>query len=444
MITMRAVNIALELWGCLILGVICLYTLLYRRRPMLPRSRAFLMMGFTQILLLLSDALGLIYEGSHALLNFRMVRICSFMTMLLGYIMLALFSLYMAACIRETGNIPRAPLYAAQILVLCSSALVVISQFNQMYYRINLESVWVPGELYWLSQCLGILGMALNLVLLAVHGKQLPRHAKRTFWFQILAPVAALIINAFWQGFVLLNLINTLSLIMIFLFVQMGHAQKAILLSQQLVQQNAELAESRVKLAETRMDLMRSQIQPHFIFNTLGTIGELCHLQPQKAAEVVREFSLYLRGNLDELDCNSPIRLSREIEHARHYTAIERVRFPDMTIRYELHSSEFFLPALSIQPLVENAIKHGLMGLESGGTVIISTYETEYAYCVRVQDNGVGFDPQAPLRQTGRKHLGLANIRERLEIMCGGTLTINSAPGRGTVALISIPKEGAL
>jgi len=213
-------------------------------------------------------------------------------------------------------------------------------------------------------------------------------------------------------------------------------------LAQKLMQQSMELAKEKETLAHTRMDLLRSQIQPHFIYNTLGTIGELCLVDPQKAHQVVLDFSRYLRGNFDELECNVPIRVSREIEHVRHYTAIESVRFPDMKFYYNLHSLDFSLPALSIQPLVENAVKHGLMGRESGGTVRISTYETGDAFYVQVQDDGVGFDPGVPLAKRDRRHLGIENIRERLRIMCGGELSIDSIPGRGTTSTITIPKEG--
>lgn len=103
------------------------------------------------------------------------------------------------------------------------------------------------------------------------------------------------------------------------------------------------------------------------------------------------------------------------------------------------------IPALTVQPLVENAIKHGLMGLESGGCVEISTYETETAYCVCVKDDGVGFEPSALEKgsEDGRKHVGIKNIRGRIEAMCGGKLIITSVPGEGTVALIEIPKEEA-
>ena len=193
------------------------------------------------------------------------------------------------------------------------------------------------------------------------------------------------------------------------------------------------------KLTESRIATMISQIQPHFIYNTLGTIEQLCITEPKAASKLVRNFSLYLRGNFSELDNAKPITFSQEMNHVKHYTDIEQMRFPDMTIQYDLRSVEFLLPALSVQPLVENAIKHGLMGLEKGGIVTISAYETEKYYIVEVTDDGVGFDMNAGYDET--KHVGIKNIRGRIEAMCGGTLTIESKIGSGTKATIRIPKE---
>ena len=193
------------------------------------------------------------------------------------------------------------------------------------------------------------------------------------------------------------------------------------------------------KLTESRIATMISQIQPHFIYNTLGTIEQLCITEPKEASKLVRNFSLYLRGNFSELDNAKPIRFSQEMNHVKYYTDIEQVRFPDMTIQYDLRSVEFLLPALSVQPLVENAIKHGLMGLEEGGIVTITAYETEKYYVVEVTDDGVGFDMNAGYDET--KHVGIKNIRGRIEAMCNGTLTIESEIGKGTKATIRIPRE---
>ena len=197
---------------------------------------------------------------------------------------------------------------------------------------------------------------------------------------------------------------------------------------------NAELTESRIST-------MMSQIRPHFIYNTLGSIEQLCIIDPSKAGELVHNFAKYLRGNFGELDNPKPILMSQEMEHVRHYISIENVRFPDMTFSFEMNSDDFHIPALTIQPIVENAIKHGLMKLSKGGTIRVVSYETESHYCVSVEDDGVGFDTDVLLDE--RKHVGIRNIRGRLKAMVKGTLEIESRVGIGTTVLIKIPKEVA-
>ena len=200
-----------------------------------------------------------------------------------------------------------------------------------------------------------------------------------------------------------------------------------------------EKAVLNAELAESRISTMMSQIRPHFIYNTLGSIEQLCLLDPPKAGALVHNFAKYLRGNFGELDNPKPILMSQEMEHVRHYISIENVRFPDMTFMFEMNSEDFHIPALTIQPVVENAIKHGLMKLQKGGTIRVVSYETDTDYCISVVDDGVGFDTNALIDE--RKHVGLRNIRERLKVMVSGTLEIESKIGVGTKVLITIPKE---
>ena len=192
------------------------------------------------------------------------------------------------------------------------------------------------------------------------------------------------------------------------------------------------------ELAESRISTMMSQIRPHFIYNTLGSIEQLCRLDPPKAGVLVHDFAKYLRGNFGELDNPKPILMSQEMEHVHHYISIENVRFPDMTFMFKMDSEDFYIPALTIQPIVENAIKHGLMKLQKGGTIRVVSYETDKDYCISVVDDGVGFDTSALIDE--RKHVGLRNIRERLKVMVNGTLEIESTVGVGTKVLITIPK----
>ncbi len=209
----------------------------------------------------------------------------------------------------------------------------------------------------------------------------------------------------------------------------------------QTMKQRKELREKEKEVMDSRMELMMSQIRPHFMYNTLGTIYTLCLEDSKKAADVVYDFSQYLRGNFKELERKSLIPLTKEIQHVRHYTNIEQIRFEDIEIIFDLQCTDFMLPALTIQPLVENSIKHGLMGLEEGGYVKISTYETEEDYCVCVEDNGIGFDESLLLENNSNKHLGILNIKGRIEVMCNGRLTIETENGIGTKAIIHLPKE---
>ena len=245
---------------------------------------------------------------------------------------------------------------------------------------------------------------------------------------------------AIWKGGVISQyvfiVLLVVAVIMVLKFIpsNINAVAKAKELETEKIVLNAELAESRIST-------MMSQIRPHFIYNTLGSIEQLCKLDPPKASELVHNFAKYLRGNFRELDNPKPILMSQEMEHVRHYVSIENVRFPDMTFTFEMNSENFFIPALTVQPIVENAIKHGLMKLPRGGTIHVVSYETDTAYCISVEDDGVGFDTSVLIDE--RTHLGLHNIRERLKVMVNGKLEIESTVGVGTKVLVTIPKEGS-
>jgi len=194
--------------------------------------------------------------------------------------------------------------------------------------------------------------------------------------------------------------------------------------------------ESQVQ-TEQRIQIMMSQIQPHFLFNTLSTIQSLCRIDPVKASDTVEKFGIYLRQNLESLDQTDLIPFEKELEHVKLYADIEMIRFPFITVEYFIEDRDFCLPTLSVQPLVENAIRHGVR-IREDGLVTIRSWKDIDAHIITITDNGIGFDINAP-EQKDRKHIGIRNVRERLEKMCGGTLTINSTIGEGTSVVISIP-----
>ena len=190
--------------------------------------------------------------------------------------------------------------------------------------------------------------------------------------------------------------------------------------------------------AQQRIKIMMSQIQPHFLYNTLSTVQALCRIDPEKASEVTEKFAKYLRQNLESLDKDECISIKKELEHTRIYSEIEMVRFPQIEIRYDIKDEDFMIPALSIQPMVENAIRHGVR-IREHGIVSISTDCGEKFHKIIIKDNGKGFDVKA-LDTMESSHIGVKNVKERIEKMCGGVVNIESTVGEGTTITIRIPK----
>ena len=193
-------------------------------------------------------------------------------------------------------------------------------------------------------------------------------------------------------------------------------------------------------MAEQRIKIMISQIQPHFLYNTLATIQALCMIDPQQASEITEKFGTYLRQNIDSLSQETMIPIEKELEHTKIYTDIEKLRFPTIDINFDIQDSDFMIPSLSIQPLVENAIKHGVR-IRKHGEVNIETRSDDDFHIIKVSDNGKGFDVEQVL-QMDQSHIGLRNVKERIEKMCNGNFIIESVPDEGTSITIYIPRKG--
>lgn len=194
------------------------------------------------------------------------------------------------------------------------------------------------------------------------------------------------------------------------------------------------------ELTQSRIAVMLSQIQPHFLYNSLGAIQRLCTKDPKLAEETVIEFTNYLRGNMSSLSMQKPIPFEIELQHVENYLALEKKRFGErLHVVYEIHTTNFTIPVLTLQPIVENAVRHGVTKRDDGGTVTIRTEESDANFIITIADDGVGFEPNN-IKQDGQQHIGIENVRSRLTAMCGGTLTIQSKRDTGTAAILTIPK----
>lgn len=199
--------------------------------------------------------------------------------------------------------------------------------------------------------------------------------------------------------------------------------------------------EKEIKLREQRVSLMLSQIQPHFLYNTLNTITALCRANPKLAEETTIKFSGYLRENMYSMGENDTNPFSQELAHTNIYLDIEKLRFGDrVKVEYDIKSDDFNMPTLTLQPIVENAVKHGICNKLEGGTIKISTEKKGKDYIITIEDNGIGFEIDKALND-GRPHVGIHNVKERLKIMVRAEMEIISFIGLGTTVRIIIPGE---
>jgi len=190
---------------------------------------------------------------------------------------------------------------------------------------------------------------------------------------------------------------------------------------------------------------MISQIQPHFVYNTLNSIQSLIEIDAAKASEMIYNFSIYLRTHVDTMEMEGLVSFEEELDSIKTYVEIELIRFRKIRVVYDIREKDFFLPMLSIQPIVENAIRHGVSKKPSGGTVEIKSYQTELSYVIEIDDDGVGFAAKPHNFQDSNEEkysIGVKNITYRLNKLINATVQCRSRIGDGTSVRIEIPKKG--
>ena len=209
-----------------------------------------------------------------------------------------------------------------------------------------------------------------------------------------------------------------------------------------------EMAELENALMYSRIRNSTSQMQPHFLYNSLGSIQEVILIDPKYASDLLGDFTVHLRSCVRAMSSDDPIRFEEELKNIKAYVNIEKMRFGEkLSIKYDIETTDFNVLPLSIQPLVENAIRHGIYHRgRSGGTVTLRTRKGRDEWVVQVEDNGVGFDIEQltrEIRDRKRDSTGLFNIRFRLEKILGATVELDSSIGLGTTVTIKIPKKEA-
>lgn len=254
------------------------------------------------------------------------------------------------------------------------------------------------------------------------------KHILFLFGF-ISLPVFGLVSEQLFFGMYLAPAFSFFGVLMIYLNVQ----------KERIIDAVTEKEAARTELEEEKIKVMLSQIKPHFLFNTLNIIRALIRKDQDTAVEAIDHFADYLRENMTSLEQVRCVSFTEELHHIENYLYIEKLRFADhLNVEYDISAMDFLIPPLSLQILVENAVKHGISPKEESGTIRVRTSEDSDFFMVVCEDDGVGFDTE---KKISSSHVGLRNTKMRLSSMCNGELIINSVPGKGTKAVMMIPKN---
>ena len=331
-----------------------------------------------------------------------------------------LFTMYI---LDRAGEKRSGGFYTVVGLWLTYFALLVITQFTDQIYYITADNVYHRGPLYPVLLVPPALLMLANLIILYKHRAALTKNQSLAFLISILIPLISMIIQMIFFG--LLMIIIGTSVSILFLFV--------IILLEQMSRRIAQ----REEIASQKASIAVLQMRPHFIYNTLMSIYYLCEQDPKRAQQVTLDFTSYLRRNFTAIAKDGDIPFKEELEHTRAYLAVEKARFTDkLYVEFDTPYTHFRIPPLTLQPIVENAVKHGLDPELEPLYISVITREKEDGSEIIVEDTGVGF----AAADNSEPHTALGNIQQRLEL-AGGSISIMPRSEGGTRVVIFVPDK---
>ena len=365
-----------------------------------------------------------LFEGSRN--HLVLLKLCCVLSYGVGTLLIALLTYCLLYFFREKEQISLLPAHMMMGACCVFFLLIVLSMWNGMVFTVDGQGNVANGPLGFAVYLFDVVTFLVEIGLIVRYCRFL---AVRDFFMLIshcaIQLLTMFLVNVWYPAPMYVT--ATLFLILMFIFF---HGE----LTRQFAEKEKELGESRIAI-------MVSQIQPHFLYNSLNTIYYLCDKDTELAKKAINDFSDYLRHILGSVKRTTPVSFEEELQHVKTYLSLEKMRFEEeLNVVYQIETTAFLVPALSVQPVGENAVKHGICKKEGGGTRRLTTKEYEDYFEVTITDDGVGFDP-GKRPEDGKIHIGIQNVRQRLYAMCAGTVSIVSSPGAGTTAALRVPKR---
>lgn len=311
--------------------------------------------------------------------------------------------------------------------------LLTVTQFTTFIYYITPDNVYYRGPYYPVLLVPPVLIMLSNLISLIRRKEKLSKRTYRAILCYILIPAMAMIIQMFSFGILIIVIATSISAFIMFGF--------------SLTEAADNYMDQAMKISEQEYTAKTLQIRPHFIYNTLSNIYYLCDNNPQKAKEIVDNFSTYLKKNFSSIAKKEPIPFDEELVHTKAYLEVVKARYGNMLlVDYDIQNSDFKLPPLTLEPMVENAVKHGIDPEADTLHIWINSYEEANDNVIEIENTGSFFPNNevidfSSIKTDKEPHVGFENVKSRLQMFCGGSLDIQARNEGGAIVTIKIPKN---
>lgn len=451
------IQISMELWGAIFCLIFAAFIWIGEDKKT-RQGNMMIEMLMLVFAILVSDSFAWGYRGVPGKTAWYAVRISNYLVFALNYPIGFTAVRYLEEILaQDNRKLPRPVKAAVSAVCLTGLVLATVSQFTGFLYTIDENNVYHRADGYWTISVVAILLVVMVIGMIVRYSNKKTRPQTVPLLMVFVLMLTSALVQSLFYGISLVNIGMVAGVVVMFFGYEKdriaisGELKTRLLendlkLAQQekaLAQKDAEMAAINIKLTEQRTQIMLSQIKPHFLYNALAAISALCIRDPMKARETTDNFAYYLRANLNSLTNDHMIPFKQELKHTQAYLAIEQTRFgEDLSVVYDIQCEDFKLPSLSLQPIVENAVRHGICGNEDGGTVTIRTRAADGKILISVQDTGIGFDTSARPARDGRQHVGMESVSQRVRALCGGDMVIDSTPGYGTTVTITLPVSG--
>lgn len=438
------VQITIECWNELFLLLLIIVMQISRHKDRYDRFAGNVKIPLTNELIIFYLAIflynfvniiTLIFSGQDSVASYYIMRIGVFCYYLIGAFQTLLFLEVAKTYIAKKNNDKRLErvITAFQFLEVPNLLFLLITPSTGILYFIDEHNNYNRSWGFYVWQGITIITFVFIGAILLLYRKKTDLFIKQIITVAFVLPMAGFLMSFFYDSFNFNNIMVSVSDLLMFILYEKNKTEVTI--------QNAhELEKSKQELEQSKVRLLVAQIQPHFIYNSLMAL-QAKSIDNPVVYEGIKNFGNYLRSNFTAMADNELISFEDELKCIRAYLRLEELNFGDkMKVKYDLELNRFMLPALCIEPLVENAVRYGIGTYSKGGTVQIIVRDEEDYIEIEVKDDGSGGNKLTDA-QKNRKSIGLENVRLRLKASGMGELML-SQDETGTSAIVRLKYMG--